>query len=401
MHALDWIRESRRESLRPVYAIVGTDAYLIRESSRGVSRAVFPELDDEAAISRFPGPQTELSTVLDELFTLPFFSRRRLVIVEDADTFVTKHRKDLESYVQKPSASGILVLQVKQWTFDHGPGQTRGESGTGDRLHRLRDKDTAKIVAWLIQYAQTRCDARLEKGAANLLVELAGLEVGILTSEVEKLAVYAGSSKKIERGDVAKMVGAGRVETIWKALDAATTGQGGPHWSSSTTSWRGARYRGDARSHERVVAQSSSRRPAPCRAIEPGRGLPDRGHAPLRHREDRQTAQASGPSSGRSASGNPPASRPGPQGWHLTRPARRPGTPAGRPVTTADRLMAPILRSIVLARLRSFYVTQGPFDPVPNAGEASDRSRLFLPKSGSSRLHFIGERVASMRVSPD
>jgi DNA polymerase III subunit delta len=58
-------------------------------------------------------------------------------------------------------------------------------------------------------------------------VELAGLEVGILAAEVEKLAVYAGGTKRIERGDVAKMVGAGRVETIWKALDAATTGQAG------------------------------------------------------------------------------------------------------------------------------------------------------------------------------
>ena len=52
-----------------------------------------------------------------------------------------------------------------------------------------------------------------------------GLEIGILTSELEKLAVYAGESKRIERADVARMVGAGRVETVWKALDAATTGQ--------------------------------------------------------------------------------------------------------------------------------------------------------------------------------
>jgi len=53
-----------------------------------------------------------------------------------------------------------------------------------------------------------------------------GAEAGILAAEVEKLAVYAGDSKRIERQDVAKLVGAGRVETIWKALDAATTGQG-------------------------------------------------------------------------------------------------------------------------------------------------------------------------------
>jgi DNA polymerase-3 subunit delta len=227
MHALDWMKESSGQPIRPVYAVFGGDAYLIRESINGVVRAVFPEPDGEAAVSRYPGPQTELADVLDELFTLPFFSRRRLVIVEDADTFVTKHRKDLEAYVEKPSASGILLLQVKQWTSTTRLAKLVEKAGMPIDCAAMRDKDTAKIVSWLIQYARSRCDARLDAGAANLLVELAGLEVGILAAEVEKLAVYAGSTKRIERGDVAKMVGAGRVETIWKALDAATTGQAG------------------------------------------------------------------------------------------------------------------------------------------------------------------------------
>jgi DNA polymerase III subunit delta len=226
MHALDWLRDPGQPSSRPVYAVFGTDTYLIRESINGVARTVFPGADTEVAISRYPGPQSDLSDVLDELFTLPFFSRKRLVIVEDADTFVTKHRKDLEAYVQKPSASGIVLLQVKQWTSTTNLAKLVEKLGLAIECSAVRDKDTTKLVGWLIDYSQTRCNAHLDKGAANLLVELAGLEVGILVSEVEKLAVYAGSSKKIERGDVARMVGAGRVETIWKTLDASTTGQG-------------------------------------------------------------------------------------------------------------------------------------------------------------------------------
>jgi DNA polymerase III subunit delta len=227
MHALDWMKESGGQPIRPVYAVFGSDAYLIRESIDGVVRAVFPGPDGEAAVSRFPGPQTELADVLDELFTLPFFSKRRLVVVDDADTFVTKHRKELEAYVEKPSASGIFLLQVKQWTATTKLAKLVDKAGLAIDCAALKDKDTARIVAWLIQYARTHCDARLDAAAANLLVELAGIEVGILVAEVEKLAVYAGTSKKIERGDVAKMVGAGRVETIWKALDAVTTGQAG------------------------------------------------------------------------------------------------------------------------------------------------------------------------------
>ena len=137
MHALDWIKRIEAVSdpagLRRLRQRHLPDPRVDQRRSCGPS---FPEADGEAAISRFPGPQTDLADMLDELFTLPFFSKRRLVIVEDADTFVTKHRKDLEAYVEKPSASGILVLQVKQWTSTTRLAKLVDEGGAAHRLRR-------------------------------------------------------------------------------------------------------------------------------------------------------------------------------------------------------------------------------------------------------------------------
>ncbi len=226
MHALDWLRDAGRQSIRPVYAIFGSDHYLVRESITAVSRAAFPEPEDEAAITRFAGPQAGLADVLDELFTLPFFGRRRLVMVEEADTFVTRHRRELEAYMERPSASGLLLLQVKQWISTTKLAKLVDKVGVAIDCNPLPERQAQKVIAWLTQFARSRCNAHLEPGAANLLIELVGLEIGILASEVEKLAVYAGDAQRIERADVARMVDAGRVETVWKALDAAATGQG-------------------------------------------------------------------------------------------------------------------------------------------------------------------------------
>jgi DNA polymerase-3 subunit delta len=74
--------------------------------------------------------------------------------------------------------------------------------------------------------ARTRFGVELPVDGARLVLELVGPEAGVLAAEVEKLAIYAGDSKHVERGDITKLVGGGRVETIWKALDAATTGEG-------------------------------------------------------------------------------------------------------------------------------------------------------------------------------
>ncbi len=101
------------------------------------------------------------------------------------------------------------LLQVKQWTSTTNLAKLVDKLGLAIDCSALPEKQAAKVVAWLTQYARSRCDAQLEPAAANLLVELVGLEIGILASEMEKLAVYAGESKRIERADVARMVGAG------------------------------------------------------------------------------------------------------------------------------------------------------------------------------------------------
>ena len=121
---------------------------------------------------------------------LPFFSQRRLVIVEEADTFVTKYRKDLEAYVGNPSAHGDPALageavagEPRSWP--------RLVEKIGLSINASAPRE-AELVAWLTQLARARFGAQLTADGARLLVELVGPEAGILAAEVEKLAVYAG-----------------------------------------------------------------------------------------------------------------------------------------------------------------------------------------------------------------
>jgi DNA polymerase III subunit delta len=221
MHALEWLAHGDREPLRPVYVVAGNDLYLVRESMDAIARAVFPGQDGEASLTRFSGSQASLADVLDEVTTLPFLSRRRLVIVEEADGFVSKYRSELEAYVQSPCKSGILLLQVKTWVATARLTKLVDELGLA--VH-CTGASAAELVPWLVEFAQKRHDVRLDTAAARLLVDLLGPEAGILASEVRKLAVYAGDARHIESADVPKLVGAGRVETIWKTIDAATTG---------------------------------------------------------------------------------------------------------------------------------------------------------------------------------
>ena len=210
----------RVHALRSVYVVYGEDLYLRRESANAISRVVLGDDADEMAVRRFEGSSASLADVLDELRMLPFFSKRRIVIVEDADPFVTKNRKELEAHVEAPAGAGVLVLKVKSWPANTKLYRQVAAAGVPIDCSSPTEKE---LLPWLDQQAQKQ-GAKLESDAARLLIELVGAEVGLLAAEVEKLAVYVGSSGRIARSHVSRMVEAGRIETVWKVIDAATTG---------------------------------------------------------------------------------------------------------------------------------------------------------------------------------
>ena len=221
MRGLEWLRGASSQALKPVYVIYGDDVYLRREAVREVVRAALPE-PDEIGASRFEGSSAKLADVVDELYTLPFFSKRRLVLIDEADPFVTAHRKELETYVESPSASGHLILVVKSWPSNTKLAKLVAKVGLAVDCST---PGAADLVPWLSARAAT-LESRLEADAAELLLELIGLELGVLAAELDKLAISTAGVGKIRREDVARLVEAGRIETIWKVLDAATEGKG-------------------------------------------------------------------------------------------------------------------------------------------------------------------------------
>ena len=128
----------------------GDDAYLIRESTRAIARVVFPESDGDQAIVRFPGSSTPLANVFDEVRTLPFFSRKRLVIVDDADPFISKHRKELEAYTDKPSGIGHSAVARQDLVSDHQAGDDCRKSGASDQLREPEGRRSGRLAgpAW-------------------------------------------------------------------------------------------------------------------------------------------------------------------------------------------------------------------------------------------------------------
>ena len=130
MDSLAFLDRQADGAPRPVYVLHGDEGFLKRRVLIALRTLVLGNDDDGFGLSRHSGDKANYSTVSTELASAAFFSPRRLVIVEDADPFVTRERAKLEKYLASPSSTGVLVLDVQTW-----PSNTR--------LYKLVPNDAA------------------------------------------------------------------------------------------------------------------------------------------------------------------------------------------------------------------------------------------------------------------
>jgi DNA polymerase-3 subunit delta len=160
--------------------------------------------------------------VRDELATVSMFGDRRVVMVEDADDWVSEHRASLETYFDKPSRQSVLVLDVKTWRSNTRLAKKLADAGLELDCSELKG---AALFTWLTARAKSEYGRQLTRDAAGLMVELAGTGLALLEQELAKLAAYAGERERITVEDVRALVGGWKAETTWRMTDAVRDGQ--------------------------------------------------------------------------------------------------------------------------------------------------------------------------------
>jgi DNA polymerase-3 subunit delta len=225
--ALDLLKKPDLLEARPLYVIMGEDVFLRSESILAIERLAFADDPDKMGLTKRSGDTANLADVMDELATQSFFSPMRMIVLDPADGFVTKHRAELEKYAAKPCQGSVLVLAVKQFPSSTNLFKVIDKGKPGGLVIDTRPPKAAEMVGW-VQGRAAMHDTKIERDAAVLLTELIGPEPGLLDQELEKLAVATHDGKKshIRRDDVARYVHAGQTDSIWAVIEKAATGQG-------------------------------------------------------------------------------------------------------------------------------------------------------------------------------
>jgi DNA polymerase-3 subunit delta len=221
MDALTFIDKAGKVKRQPYYVLSGDEDFLKRRVLAILTPLILGDTSPDYGLTTFPGDKAEFSTVRNELDSGSLFGDRRLVVVDQADPFVTKFRPQLEAYVAEPSEAGVLVLDVKSF-----PAATKLAKAVPDAAHIVcKAPPEYRLPLWCVDWCQTQYGKKLATPAAQMLVELVGPTMGVLDQELQKLKDFVGDRPAIDVPDVDSLTGRSRGANVFKILDAIGDGQ--------------------------------------------------------------------------------------------------------------------------------------------------------------------------------
>ena len=222
MHATAFLKSPTEKPCGAIAVISGEERSLKLDAFVALGKLVCGDDGDSSSVTKFAGKETDWKSVRDELLTVSMWGDRRLVIIENADDFVSENRATLEKYLEKPAKKSLLVLDV-------------GSFPKTTKLYKAVDKvglliecselQGAELTRWIQAAVKDRFAKQITRDAAMLIPELAGSHLGLLEQELEKLAAYSGERNQIDSEDVRKVVGGWKAETTWTMLNALRDGQ--------------------------------------------------------------------------------------------------------------------------------------------------------------------------------
>lgn len=206
--------------IEPLYLFVGDEQYL---QERAV-RLLFNTLDETGRMfntSIFSiGEQAASGKVsawaaIETANQMPMMAARRIIVIRDFDKISEGENELVLEYLKRPSSASTVVFQAVSLDQRRKLTSALMKTCAVVAFERLTEQQATR---WAEEFLKRR-GCRIEPGALGHLLGLVGTRLTRLSTELEKLATYAGGGF-INNTAVEELVPRAREHTSWELWDA-------------------------------------------------------------------------------------------------------------------------------------------------------------------------------------
>lgn len=197
----------------PVYLIYGTESYLKRLYRNKLKTGMLPD-GDTMNLSIFEGTSIPMQEVRHMAQTMPFFSERRLILIENSG-WLKSQNEFANTVLQLPKTTHIIFVESE---IDKRNRLYKAikEVGYISEMNGLDEKNLRLFVLSLFR----REKKKLREETLSYFLETVGSDMERICNEVEKLVCYTLEREEVTIKDIEAVCNEQLTNRIFLMIDA-------------------------------------------------------------------------------------------------------------------------------------------------------------------------------------
>lgn len=185
-----FLQEIDKGLTSPAYLLYADNEYPIEEALSAVKRTI-PEAEMAFNFNVFDMDSADsvptAGEITDTLNTVSFFGSRRYVVVRNLQRISTKEFKKFQSYIANPSPNSVFLMS---YTGTLKKEMKESTKGLKTICLDIREND---LPVWIKEKIRQK-GITIKDDAVGYLIGVVGNDIGLLSSEIEKLASFGNET---------------------------------------------------------------------------------------------------------------------------------------------------------------------------------------------------------------
>ena len=208
------VQDLKNQNFRHIYLFTGEEVYLRNQYKKKLQEALIPP-EDTVNINFYQGKGIDLKELIAQAETMPFFSERRLLVVEDSGFFKTATPELAEYLEQIPDTTYFLFVETD---VDKRGKLYKTVKKQGSVVEFAKQTEDT-LMRWILGILKKE-QKNITRSTMELFLEKTGTDMNQISMELEKLLSYTMGKEIITAEDVQEICTSQTVNQIFEMISA-------------------------------------------------------------------------------------------------------------------------------------------------------------------------------------
>ena len=203
--------------IKPIYFLMGEEPYYIDKVADFIEKNILLEEEKDFNQTIFYGRDVTIDEVISAAKRYPMMAERQVIIVKEAQE-LSKTIENIESYVENPMNSTVLVFCYKYKTLDKRKKVTKllEKQGVVMESKKLRDYQVGDWIKKLVASKKMN----IEPKATAMLAEFLGNDLDRINNEIEKFQIILPAETTITPLHIEQNIGFSKDFNVFELRNA-------------------------------------------------------------------------------------------------------------------------------------------------------------------------------------